>query len=73
MADDNDRRYIERLRESLRAGITKVPPAYGDWSHDRAVAFKACIVRCKKLINKARATEHELNSAISLLGTFWGQ
>lgn len=72
MSDEDHRRYIERLRSSLRAGIEKVPPAYSDWSHDRSVAFKACIVRCRKLINKSRATEHELNSAINLLGSFWG-
>lgn len=71
--DEESRRYVERLRGSLREGITRVPPGYKDWSHNRSVEFKACIVRCKRLINKARATEHELNSAISLLATFWGR
>lgn len=72
MANEQDKQYIETLRETLRQGITRVPPAYANWSHDRSVAFKECISKCKKVVNKQRVTEHELSSAISLLGTYWG-
>ena len=72
MANEQDKQYIEKLRVTLREGLTKVPPAYANWPHGRSVEFKSCIAKCKKVVNKQRVSEHELNSAISLLGTFWG-
>jgi len=72
MTTEEDKRYIQRLRVQLVAGLQKVPPGYADWSHNRSVEFKACIVRCKKTVAKQRATEHELISAINALGVFWG-
>lgn len=63
-----DKSPIERLKYL----ISKVPPTYQDWSYQAVQDYKRDIAKAKKVCGKNNPTNHEVESAISLMMSWWG-
>lgn len=60
-----------RLTELLTGYCEHVPPSVNSGSYNNAVAFKADIVKCRKVISKRNVSNNELRSAINTLDRYW--
>lgn len=66
-ADQEER---ARLLRKIGQLMSVAPKSSGNWSYNRAVDFKAAVVKAKKVIKKPRATINELSSMANTLERF---
>ncbi len=68
MTEDEE---LQKLRETLRSYLQRVPPRVNAGSYDLSVAFKAAVQEGNKIIAKRGAKLSEMRAAIGRIQGYW--